>query len=259
MNNITLLADVGNTTVKLGFANKSKIFHSISLPTKSLYTVDSLGLLLLQILQHLKIEKIHGVALCSVVPELGKTFYRASEKYLGLSPKVFPEDFSIPLENHYQNPQEVGADRLMGAYAARMLFPEVKALICIDYGTATTFDCVEENNYLGGLICPGLFSAHNALANGTAKLPHISLRFDKDIPLIGKNTITSMNHGFVFGFVAMTDGLCEQLEKQLPKPLTIIATGGYAEELAKLSKKINHIQQDLILEGLRLASYSLLA
>ena len=259
MNNIRLLADVGNTTVKLGIADKNGILFSFSLPTKALYTADSLGLSLLQMLSFHGIEGISGVSLCSVVPELGKTFYKACQKYLNCTPAVFPEDFNIPLNNLYANPQEVGADRLMGAYAGRMLCPGSKSIICIDYGTATTFDCVTDMDYLGGLICPGLFSAHNALAQGTAKLPHITLRFDRSVPLIGKNTVTSMNHGFLFGFAAMTDGLCEQLEKQLEGPVHIIATGGYAEDLAKLSNKINKVQQDLILEGLRLASYELLA
>lgn len=259
MKTISLLADVGNTTVKLGIADSGRICRSFSLPTKALYTPDSLGLNLLQILSHCKIERIDFVGLCSVVPELGKTFFKACQKYLSLTPAVFPQDYQIPLNNLYANPQEVGADRLMGAYAARMLYPDTKSIICIDYGTATTFDCVTDMDYLGGLICPGLFSAHNALAQGTAKLPHITLKFDQNVPLIGKNTVTSMNHGFVFGFAAMTDGLCQKLEEQLPKPVHIVATGGYAEDLAKLSNKINAVHQDLILEGLRLASYALLA
>ncbi len=259
MNTIGLLADIGNTTIKFGIADSGKIRCSFSFPTKAPYTADSLGLNLLQMLSLQQIEHIGFVSLCSVVPELGKTFYRACQKYLSLTPAVFPQDFQIPLNNLYANPQEVGADRLMGAYAARMLYPESKSIICIDYGTATTFDCVCDMDYLGGLICPGLFSAHNALAQGTAKLPHITLHFDRSAPLIGKNTVTSMNHGFVFGFAAMTDGLCQKLEEQLPKPLTILATGGYAEDLAKLSNKINKVHQDLILEGLRLASCALLA
>lgn len=259
MNKTMLLADVGNTTVKFGIAGPSKIISSFSLPTKALYTVDSLGLTLMQMLAFHHAENVESAALCSVVPELGKTFYKACQKYLHITPSVFPEDYPLPLNNLYSNPQEVGADRLMGAYAARMLYPQSQSIICIDYGTATTFDCISGMDYLGGLICPGLFSAHNALAQGTAKLPHITLRFDQNVPLIGKNTVTSMNHGFVFGFAAMTDGLCEKLAEQLPAPLTVIATGGYAEDLAKLSKKINKVHQDLILEGLRLASYALLA
>ena len=160
--------------------------------------------------------------------------------------------------NAYENPSEVGADRLMAAYAARMLYPDMAGIISVDYGTATTFDCVAHNNYLGGLICPGVLSSHNALAQGTAKLPHISLELDEKSPLIGRNTITSMSHGFVFGFVAMTEGLCERLATQLPRPLCIIATGGFAKDIARLSNKIEHVHPDLILEGLRLASRPLI-
>lgn len=259
MNNHIVLADIGNTTIKLGIASERDIAFSISLPTKSLYTADSLGLTLIQFLNFHHIEHIDTISLCSVVPELAKIFSEACQKYLHVLPKAFPVDFPIPLNNQYANPQEVGADRLMGAYASRMLYPDAKSIICIDYGTATTFDCIVDMNYVGGLICPGLYSSLAALAQGTAKLPQISLNFDKDIPLIGKNTVTSMNHGFIFSFVAMTDGLCEKLGSQLPAPIKIIATGGYAKEISRLSNKIDVIQQDLILEGLRLASCSLLA
>lgn len=259
MNNYILLADIGNTTIKLGLAGETGIEFTLSLPTKSLYTADSLGLTLLQFLTLQHIKKVKTISLCSVVPELGKIFYQACQKYLHATPKIFPLDFSIPLGNQYANPQEVGADRLMGAYAARMLYPKSKSIICIDFGTATTFDCIVEMDYLGGLICPGLYSSLSALAQSTAKLPHITLNFDQNTPLIGKDTVTSMNHGFIFSFVAITDGLCEKLEKQMPAPLCVIATGGYAREISKLSNKIDVIQQDLILEGLRLASSSLLA
>lgn len=259
---IVLLADIGNTSIKLGFANKQKILHAFSLPTKSQYSMDSLGLFLMQMLAKTGYSKVSFVALCSVVPELTAIFKNAVLRYFEIEAAVFPEDFSIDMENSYENPHEVGTDRLMAAYAARMLYPKAKGIISVDYGTATTFDCVAENKYLGGLICPGLLSSHNALAQGTAKLPHINLQLnaDKDthIPLIGKNTVTSMSNGFIFGFIAMTDGLCERLKKQLPKPLVIIATGGFAKDLQKLSNAIQHTHPDLILEGLRLASAPLL-
>lgn len=258
-NTYMLLADIGNTTIKIGLADENSITASISLPTKSLYTADSLGLTLAQFLSLQHIKKVKTISLCSVVPELGKIFYQACQKYLHTTPKVFPEDFSIPLQNQYANPQEVGADRIMGAYASRMLYPKSKSIICIDYGTATTFDCIVDMDYLGGLICPGLYSSLGALSQSTAKLPHITLTFDQNTPLIGKNTVTSMNHGFIFSFVAITDGLCQKLAEQMPAPLCVVATGGYAREISKLSNKIDVIQQDLILEGLRLASSSLLA
>lgn len=258
-NTYLLLADIGNTTMKIGLADENGITSSISLPTKSLYSADSLGLTLLQFLNFQHIKKVKTISLCSVVPEVGKIFYQACQKYLHATPKIFPLDFSLPLNNQYANPDEVGADRLMGAYACRMLYPKSKSIICIDYGTATTFDCIADMDYLGGLICPGFYSSLHALAKETAKLPHITLNFDQNIPLIGKNTVTSMNHGFIFSFVAMTDGLCQKLAEQLPAPVSVVATGGYARDISKLSNKIDVIQQDLILEGLRLASSSLLA
>lgn len=259
---IVLLADIGNTAIKLGFANRKKILYSFTLPTKSQYSIDSLGLLLTQMLANIKISELTLAALCSVVPELTYIFKNAVTRYLHAKTAIFPDDFTIDMENSYENPHEVGTDRLMAAYAARMLYPKAKGIISVDYGTATTFDCVAENKYLGGLICPGLLSSHNALAQGTAKLPRIDLKLnvtkEDSAPLIGKNTITSMSNGFIFGFVAMTDGLCERLKKQLPKPLTVIATGGFASDLQKLSSSILHTHPDLILEGLRLASAPLI-
>ena len=123
----------------------------------------------------------------------------------------------------------------------------------MDFGTATTFDCVTGQAYLGGLICPGVLSSHGALASGTAKLPRISLEADADAPLIGSNTSTSMRHGFVFGFAAMTEGLCARLKKQLPGPCLVLGTGGFAPAIAAVSSCIDHVRPDLILEGLRLA------
>ncbi len=250
---IVLLTDIGNSSIKFGLSKGNEIFHSFSLPTRSQYSVDSLGLVLRQMLDFVKVERIEHSFLCSVVPELASIFCMACKRYLGITTLNFPKDFSIELENAYDNPHEVGADRLMAAYAARKLYPNHPGIISVDYGTATTFDCVAHNQYLGGLICPGLVSSHNALARETAKLPHINLELDEDVPLVGRNTITSMNHGFIFGFVAMTEGLCERLKKQLPGPHVVIATGGFAKDIARLSSCIDHIHPNLILEGLRLA------
>ncbi len=252
-NNALLLADIGNTSIKLGFAIDGEITHSFSLPTRSQYSADSLGLLLMQMLNVVKLEKVSQSFVCSVVPELLAIYRQACSKYLSVNVLSFPDDFKIDLNNSYKNPHEVGADRLMAAYAARVLYPESAGIISVDYGTATTFDCLAHNNYMGGLICPGLLSSRNALAKNTAKLPKINLEVNKNEPLIGQNTSTSINHGFIFGFVAMTEGLCERLKQQLPQPLCVIATGGFAEEIAKLSTCIDHIHPNLILEGLKFA------
>lgn len=253
-NSLLLLADIGNTSIKIGVAHQGQIIRSFNLPTHSLYSADSLGLQLLQILDIVDKKNVCACLLCSVVPDLSEVFQKTCKRYLSIEVFQFPKDFTIPMENAYENPHEVGADRLLAAYAARMLYSDMPGIISVDFGTATTFDCVDHNKYLGGLICPGVFSSHNALAKNTAKLPRISLTLTESVPSIGRNTETSMSHGFVFGFAAMTDGLCEKLKQNLPSPLAIIATGGFAHDIARVSSTIQHVHSDLILEGLLLAS-----
>ena len=249
-----LLADIGNTCIKIVFARPDVLEATYSLPTRTQHTADSLGLSLMQLLalQELRISDITACLVCSVVPDICTLLHEALHKYLGITPLTFPDDFSIDLVNGYDQPQEVGADRLLAAYAARTLFPDAPSVISVDFGTATTFDCVSGNTYLGGLISPGLFSSRNALAANTAKLPRISLEMTESHVRIGKNTITSMNHGFLFGFAAMTEGLCERLKEQLPGPVFVVGTGGAAHDLSRICRAFDTVRPDLILEGLRL-------
>ena len=249
-----LLVDIGNTCIKLVFATPDALEASYTLPTRAQHTPDSLGLALLQLLalRGLKPEDMEACAVCSVVPDVYSLFRDACRKYLGTAPLTFPGDFELDMVNGYDQPQEVGADRLLAAYAARQLFPEPASLISVDFGTATTFDCVSGRTYLGGLICPGLFSSRNALAANTAKLPRISLDVTENSAIIGRNTATSMNHGFLFGFSAMAEGLCERLKAQLPGPVFVVGTGGIAQDLSGICRAFDAIRPDLIPEGLRL-------
>jgi len=250
-----LLADLGNTGIKLGFATEQELGETYTLSTHSNYTADSLGLSLYGLLRQQGLSKsdLEACLFCSVVPELDTIFQQACRRFLGKTALRFPLDIKPGLENRYDSPAEVGADRLLAAYAARTLYPDPKSLISVDFGTATTFDCVSDMAYLGGLICPGVLSSLRALASGTAKLPRISLEVQENIPLIGSNTATSLNHGFIFGFAAMAQGLCEKLREQLPGPVEIVATGGFASDIAKVWCGLDHLCPDLILEGLRLA------
>ena len=136
-------------------------------------------------------------------------------------------DLPIPLENRYERPNEVGADRLVGAFGARRLLPDVRSVVSVDYGTATNFDCVTGNAYLGGLICPGVMSSLGALATRTAQLPRIALTAHADVPIVGRSTVTSLNHGFLFGFASMTEGLYARLTKTFEGPVAFVATGGF--------------------------------
>jgi type III pantothenate kinase len=250
----TLLFDIGNTNIKIGFADDAGIRAQFTLPTDPRQTADGLGLGLAGLCRHMNVapESLRACVASSVAPVVAHLVKKACHTFLGLEPLFAPEDIPIPLENKYARPQEVGADRLVGAYAARRLMPKAKSIISVDFGTATTFDFVTDSTYLGGLICPGVYSSVEALASRTAKLPHIALDIDAQEPAIGKSTAESINHGFVFGFAAMTEGLCARLAKTLPGPVESIATGGFAQSLARVTPCFTQVRPDLLLEGLRL-------
>lgn len=254
----TLLFDVGNTNTKIGVALDAAILGTYSLPTVVESTSDAWGLRVLQILtlHGLGPQDVSAWVAASVVPPASLHLRRAGERFCGCPVVFVPEDVPLPLENRYGRPSEVGADRLVGAFAARGLYPN-RSLIVVDFGTATTFDCVQDNAYLGGLICPGLFSSAAALSSKTAKLPSISLDVADAVPRIGQSTEESLRHGLLFGFAAMVEGLCLRLKLQLPSPVEVVATGGPAKTLLPICSGIDHYCPDLLLQGLLRAYWEL--
>ncbi len=249
-----LLFDIGNTNIKIGLADKNRVLEAYVLPTDDRHTGDSLGFAILEALRVARVDP-DEVIFClasSVVPALNPLLRRACGRFFNRDLLFVPEDLPIPLENRYASPTQVGADRLVGAFAARRLFPEPKSIICADYGTATTFDCLTDNAYLGGLICPGVLSSVSALASRTAKLPGVSLEVSEKTLAIGQSTSTSINHGFIFGFAAMSEGLCARLKTVLPGPVLTLATGGFAATLVKVSDCFDELRSDLLLEGLKI-------
>ncbi len=248
-----ILIDIGNTAIKFGFAEDIAILETFTLPSYvGQHSVDSLGLQLLSMLQCLKKSKedIEAVLVSSVVPVYDSLFKEIGKKFLQKDVFIVGKDIKVPLENDYAKPSEVGMDRLMGSYAARCLFPDKSLIISVDFGTATTFDCVLENSYLGGLICPGILSSHAALSEKAAKLPKIALETKSEDLEIGKSTATSITHGFVYGFASMTEGLLKKLSEQFKKEAFVIATGGFATTIAKHTKCVDKVEQNLILLGL---------
>ncbi len=254
MKKMILLFDIGNTNVKIGMANSAGVTTSYVLPTDQHQTSDSIGLRLLDVLRHagLAPDDVTACVGSSVVPSLDPIIRDACERYCSKPLRLAARDIPVPLENRYTHPEQVGADRLVAAFAARRLFPDPRSLVSVDYGTATTFDCVEGDAYLGGLICPGVKSSAGALASRTAKLPRISLEISEDLPVVGRSTSTSLNHGFIFGFAAMTEGICQRLTGVLEGPMQVVATGGFAQSIARVATCFDHVRPDLLLEGLRL-------
>lgn len=251
-----LLFDVGNTNVKLCLADENGLGRTYSLPSTNRETSDSLGLCIAGICVREGVAEgeVQAWVLSSVVPPMNSLLKAACADFFSCPALFVPGDIALPLENRYARPQEVGADRLLGGFAARTLFDD-ETLIVVDFGTATTFDCVQGNSYLGGLICPGVLSSVTALGTQTAKLPQISLEPGSADLDIGTSTRQSLNHGVLFGFAAMLEGLTARLKKRLAAPdARVIATGGFAPHLAAITSCIDNLAPDLLMQGL-LAAY----
>ncbi|WP_165066064.1 type III pantothenate kinase [Desulfovibrio sp. ZJ200] len=252
-----LLFDIGNTSIKIGLANERHVLTSYTLRTDAGQTADGLGLMLLSVLRHARVKpaSLKACVASSVVPGFDPLLREAVARYMDCPLYCVGEDLPIPLENRYERPSEVGADRLVGAFAARRLCPEAASLIVVDFGTAVTFDCVSGEAYLGGLIFPGPLTALAALSREAAKLPRVNLDIRAQEPSPGRDTVTSIQHGLVFGFVCMVEGLTQRLRRQLQGRTKVLATGGFAPAIARVSSVFDQVLPALLLEGLRRLYY----
>lgn len=199
--------------------------------------------------QTLDPEAVERLVFASVVPQ-ADPFIREAAAALGWEVLAVPGDLPVPIENRYARPQEVGADRLVVSFAARSLFPDRERLVVVDFGTATTFDCVLGGAFLGGLICPGLLSSARSLHELTAKLPLPTLELASEDLRIGTSTMDSLNQGLLFGAAALVEGLAARLGKVLGGAPFVIATGGLAPQVARLCPTIQALVPDLLFEGL---------
>lgn len=247
-----LLVDIGNTNIKFGLAERSGLTGSFTLPTDRTATPDSLGLTLLTALSFhgCPASAVETAVVSSVVPAVSQILVQACHRYLGVRPRFVPDEVPVPLKNLYSRPHEVGADRLVTAYAGRRLVTAASVIV-VDFGTATTFDCVTDDAFLGGLICPGLLSSLRGLVSNTAKLPHVALDPGDGALSIGASTADCINQGFVFGFAGMVEGVTARLRAHLGGEVQVLATGGFAEKLAPVCPVIRDVRPELLLEGLR--------
>lgn len=245
-----LLCDIGNTSIKLGIAESGAIKQHFAFPTRHDATADSLGLEMKAALDYAQAGNASICLAVSVVPRLRQVLRAAMARYAGCETIFAPENLPVPMENRYERPAEVGADRLVGAYAARHAFSDPPSIIVVDFGTAVTFDCIKENAYMGGLIFPGPMTTASALASHTARLPQVSLDVEAAEPGPCKDTATSISHGIAFGYASLVEGLCGRLAAQMPKPVKIVATGGFAPAIGRLVSVFDEIMPELLLDGL---------
>ncbi|WP_438348291.1 type III pantothenate kinase [Paenibacillus sp. FA6] len=247
-----LVVDIGNTNIVLGIYKDRELAHHFRLSTARQSTVDEFGVLIYNLfrMSDISINDIEGVIISSVVPPLVNVFEDMCQKFIHITPLVVGPGIKTGLNLRYENPREVGADRIVTAVAA---VSKYKApLVVVDFGTATTFDCIDrEGNYLGGAIVPGIGIATEALYQRASKLPRIELEKPKKV--IGRNTIHAMQSGIIFGYAGQVDGIIERIKIEMGEPtLKVIATGGMAELVASETKTIDVVESMLTLEGLRL-------
>jgi len=246
-----LAIDIGNSNIVLGVFDGDDLKATWRLATVIHRQADEYGILLLDLFQQQKLSptKIKGVTLCSVVPPLVPTFQELCQKYLNTLPLVVEAGVKTGVRICLDNPREVGADRVVNTVAAHHIYG--KPVIVIDFGTATTFDVIsKEGDYLGGAIAPGINSASEALFARTAMLPRIELTRPKQV--IGRNTISAMQSGIIFGYIGLIEGMIQRIERELGSKAKVIATGGYAQFIAQSIPAIDKIDPDLSLMGLRL-------
>lgn len=253
MDKIILTLDVGNTQAKARLARASGTWGDTRTASghKDFDARAWAGFLE----QAAAGAEVQALVLASVVPAADAAVRQAASG-LGWTTLAVPGDLPVPLENRYARPAEVGADRLVGSFAARRLFPDQERLVVVDFGTATTFDCVQGNAFLGGLICPGLLSASRALHQETAKLPLPSLELSSPDLHIGLSTMDSMNQGLLFGAAAEVEGLTRRLGEVMGGEVFVIATGGLAAKVAQVCPVIRAVIPDLLAEGLALAYFA---
>lgn len=252
MTKITLALDVGNTRAKCRpLGPQGAAGRAVSVTRHQVFTARDWSNWFRKACaaQDLAPEAVDRLVFASVVPP-ADPFIRQAAAGLGWEVLSVPGDLPVPLENRYARPQEVGADRLVVSLAARRLFPERERLVIVDFGTATTFDCVLGEAFLGGLICPGLLSSARSLHEETAKLPLPTLELSSEELHIGTSTMDSLNQGLLFGAAALVEGLCARLGGVLGGPPFVVATGGLAPKVARLCPAIQALVPDLLFEGL---------
>lgn len=246
-----LVLDVGNTNIVMGVFTGEELTGHWRIVTDRDKTEDEYGVLISQLLERSKIDvgAIDSIVISSVVPPLTITFEELARKYFGKDPLTVEPGIKTGIKVRYDNPKEVGADRIANAVGAFGKYGS--ACIVVDFGTATTFDLISsEGDYMGGVIAPGINISAEALFKQTSKLPRVDI--GKPQSIVGKNTVESIKSGIFYGYVSLIDGIVERIKREYPERLVVIATGGIAKTIAPESEAIDLVDENLTLDGLRI-------
>lgn len=246
-----LALDAGNTNVTIGVFEGSTLTAHWRLRTVHEQTPDEWGVLLRNLfnLNSLDLSQIDGIIIASVVPPLDSSLAAMAQRYFQREPMFVTCSTDTGLKILYDNPREVGADRIVNGVAAYRKYGG--PCVVVDLGTAITFDAVSKNgDYMGGIICPGIGIAVEGLFTRTARLPLVDFR--EPDRLIGTNTVASMQAGLYYGAIGMIDGILERLTGELGPGTRAIATGGQAELISRGSRYLKQVDADLTLEGLQM-------
>ncbi|KIL52532.1 type III pantothenate kinase [Jeotgalibacillus soli] len=245
------VVDVGNTNTVLGVYEEDRLSHHWRMETNRHKTEDEYGMMVKNLFEHVGItfDQVDGIIISSVVPPIMFALERMCQKYFDLGPLVVGPGIKTGLNIKYDNPKEVGADRIVNAVAGIQDYGG--SLIIVDFGTATTYCYINENKeYMGGVIAPGIGISTEALYSKAAKLPRIEIARPDHI--IGKSTVTAMQAGIVYGYVGQVEGIVSRMKNEAQSQVKVIATGGLASLIANESSVIDHVDPFLTLKGLQL-------
>jgi len=247
-----LTLDIGNTNIKTALFDGADMVKYWRISTNRTYTSDEYGIMLVNLFAHegVKTDAVEGIAISSVVPTVNFTIEHMCQNYFGMTPLWVAPGIKTGINIKYENPRELGPDRIANAVAAYEIYGG--PVIYIDFGTATTFGVVDEKgSFIGGCICPGIKLASEALVSGTAKLPRFELNRPQSI--IGKTTVSNMQAGLLYGYIGQVNYIIRKIKQEMNNEnIHVVATGGLAVLISDESKAINTLDGLLTLKGLRL-------
>ncbi len=244
--------DIGNSNIKTGLFDGSQLIQYWRVSTNKSYSSDEYGAFLENMFRHagLRMRDVEGIMVSSVVPTINFTIDHLCRDYFGTEPMFVTPGIKTGINILYENPRDLGADRICNAVGAYTLYGGPS--IFIDFGTATSFGVVDaRGSFLGGCICPGIKLASEALVSGTSKLPHFELVMPDSV--IARTTVSNLQAGVLYGYVGQVNYIIERMRQELnDKHITVVATGGLSRLIATQSKLIQHIDGQLTLSGLRI-------